>query len=335
MDMYYMNGPYRRIMNENPDLPSVEIVKKYRDYLRSLSLVDTSPQNDVVGWIARRMTGERVLDAIVAVYGDRGNGKSYVCGYLGERVDIRLAHLTKKPVGTYFSIDNVRSVDKSGTLEMLTPKNMKDNPNQVYVLDDASIATNARNFNSAYNKNLNDIMTTARIYRCCIILNTVSSNMIDAVIRAYANIGVLVEGVIPDTTINKCKVFRMSQSNHMGFGKGAKDSIGKYFQITIKGEQHRMKTWYTTKPSDAWCKAYDDVRKRNTDNLGSNEESDERKGRQRATRDDMIARYYVPVIDACKKNTGKLNISGIGRELGISREWVNILLAEGKRRGEW
>lgn len=337
---YQPGGPYLRVLKEHPEMPSKEVLKIYRNYLHSLSLVDPTPANDVIGWLVRRMTGQRTLDAIVSVYGDRGNGKSYVCGYIGERVDKRLCHLTDAEPGSYFTIDNVRSVDKSGSLEMLTPKNMREKPNQVYVLDDASIATNARNFQSEYNKNLNAILTTARIYRHCIIMNTVSSNMIDAIARSFADIGILVKGLLPGTTINECRVFRMGQTNHMGFGKGAKENSGKYFHILVNGEQHRMKTWYTNKPSEAWCDAYDKLRKENTDRLGSEEDGDfegyapkKKQSKREAMHDEAMKKFDVVVARYNEMTkTGKPNISKIARESGISREWVNVILTENTRR---
>jgi len=348
-DMFYNNGPYLRISKEHPGMPAPEVIKEYRRYLRSMSLIDPTPMNDVVGWLARRMTGEHTLDAIVVVYGDRGTGKSYVCGYLGERLDKRLCLLSSEPEKSYFSIDNVRSVDKSGTLAMLSPNKLKERPNQVFVLDDASITTNARKFQSPENQYLNYILTTARIYRHCIILNTISSNLIDSVARSFADVGILVEGLIPGTTINRCRIYRMSQNNHMGFGKASRESIGKYFQITLNGERNRMRTWYTNKPSDPWCKAYDALRKENTDKLGNGVEawvnedvaaspiiSVEKRGQSRAAkRKQMITKYYQPVIDkfsSAENGKRKLTISEIAREVGISREWVSVMLQERKQR---
>lgn len=333
--MFYASAPYKRLLAENPGQPADVVLQKYREYLKSLSLVDPTPINDVVGWVVRRMTGTSTQDAIIVAYGDRGSGKSLGCGYIGERIDKRLAAYLEKPEGTFFNVNNVRSVDKYGSLEMLTPKNMRERQNQVYILDDASIATNARSFQSQHNKNLNDILTTARIYRHCIILNTVASNLIDSVARSFADIGILFRGVIPGTTINECRVFRMSQSNHMGFGKGAKESIGKYFQLTINKDQHRMRTWYTNIPSEAFVTAYNSLRKENTDKLGEGEDGEEDTEiptRTSNRRKAIFEEYYEPVITKYKSFSGKPNIMEISRTTGISREWVNKIIAEHNRR---
>lgn len=340
--MFNMPGPYTRIKRENPGVTSEDTVKLYRKYLRSIGLIDPTPINDVIGWLARRMTGEHTLDAIVVVYGDRGVGKSLVCGYIGERLDLRLCALDGTPPKTHFSVDNVRSVDKSGTLAMLSPSRLKERANQVFVLDDASIAANARKFQTPENQYLNYILTTARIYRHCIIINTIASNLIDSVARSFADVGILVEGVLPGTTINRCRIYRMSQSNHMGFGKKARESTGKYFQITLNGERNRMRTWYTNKPSEEFVKAYDILRKENTDNLGnviedwaqSEDGGMMQKVSPRNEKRREILSHYDEVMDMFSHGIKgkKGTIAGIAREAGISREWVNIILAESKKR---
>jgi hypothetical protein len=261
-------GVFQRLAKAHPDKTQQEIRADYRAYLKSLSLIDTTTENDIAGWIIRRMTGKQTLDAIIIVYGDRGVGKSYVCGAIGESVDKRLCSIRKEPIGSYFSVNNVRSVDPQGTLQLLSPEQLKQKPNQVFVIDDASITSNARSFQSQQNQYINYVLTTARIYRHCIIINTIASNLIDSVVRSFADIGIMVMGVMPYTTLNRCKIYRMSHSNHMGFKGGKREGVGKFFQLTVSGERTRLTTWYVNKPSDAWIRDYDILRKENTDRLG-------------------------------------------------------------------
>lgn len=252
-----------------PDVPIEQIRAEYKEKMRDIGLIDTTPVNDVVGWIAGRITHRHTLDAIVIVYGDRGVGKSYACGYFGEKIDERLCLLDGTPPKTHFSIDNVRSVDPQGTLELLTPEQLKTRNNQVFIIDDASITANARSFQTQQNKYLTYVLTTARIYRHCIILNTISPNLLDAAIRSFADIAILVNGVIPGTSINEIKVYRTTHGNPLGFGKSKREQYGKYFQLNIAGERTRMTRWFIGKPSEEWCKAYDVLRKKHTDALGS------------------------------------------------------------------
>ncbi len=250
------------------DLTMAEARVEYKNYLAVNGLVDTTPVNDVIGWIMGRLVSDHTQDAIVMVYGDRGVGKSYVCGYLGEQIDKRFQYYDGSKPGDHFTINNVRSVDPEGTLELLSPEQLNAKERQVFIIDDASVTTNARSFQTQQNQYINHILTTARIYRHCIIINTVASNLIDSVVRGYADMGILVGGVIPGTTLNAVKVYRMSHGNHMGFGKGKRDQFGKYFRLNIANERVRMTRWFTNKPSDEWCNAYDKVRKSHTDNLG-------------------------------------------------------------------
>ena len=344
-DVFDMAGPYQRIKAENPGLSSTETVKIYKEYLRSLGLVDPTPVNDIVGWIARRITGQHKLDCIVVVYGDRGVGKSLVCGYLGERLDKRLCMIDGLPPKSHFSIDNVRSVDKSGTLAMLSPDRLKERENQVFVLDDASIATNARSFQSPENQYLNFVLTTARIYRHCIIINTIAADLIDSVARSFADVGILVEGIIPGTTINQCRIYHMGRSNHMGFGRKAKESIGKFHLVTIAKEPTRMTRWYTNKPTDEFTTSYDILRKVNTDNLGgdlkdwmdSDGGSIARGGTSKEKRHHEILQQYDAVMGMMKKTDAKgkpLSTRAICRETGLTSHGFDVIMAEAKRRGD-
>jgi len=336
----FMTPALERMNSESsPDEPFDSIRQRYREYLASLGVLDVTPISDVIGWIARRMTAEHTLDAIIVVYGDRGVGKSMVCGYLGERLDMRLCKIDGKPLKSHFSIDNVRSVDKSGTLAMLNPHKLKESPNQVFVLDDASIAANARKFQTPENQYLNYILTTARIYRHCIIINTIASNLIDSVARSFADVGILVDGVIPGTTINRCRVYRMSQSNHMGFGTRKRESGGKYFQLKLEGRRNRMRTWYTTLPSKEWVAAYNVLRKENTDNIGNimEEWADSENLPKTVTGkiDTEFTRDYSAVIDlyTSKDGRGKSpTILGISRKTGLTRERVNKMIGEYNKR---
>lgn len=259
---------FSRIIRANPDKSKQELRKLYHDYLKRLSVIDNTTQTDFVGWVVNRILGKQTLDAIIIVYGDRGVGKSYVCGYLGERIDKRLCHFLHEPEGTYFNINNVRSVDPKGTLQLLSPEQLKQKPHQVFVIDDASITSNARSFQSPQNQYINYVLTTARIYRHCIIINTIASNLLDSVVRSFADIGIKVDGVIPDTTVNRCKIYRMSHNNHMGFHNTKREGTGKFYQYVYNGERTRITTWYANKPSDAWIRDYDILRKQNTDRLG-------------------------------------------------------------------
>jgi len=228
---------------------------------------------DLVSTLHDRMTGTQALDALLAVYGDKGNGKSEMCMYLGERLDLALGKTFRKPPGSFFSIDNVRSIDPEGTLEMFTAQQFKSQKHQVFIVDDASLAANARKFLSENNQRLNAIMTVARIYRHCVILNTVAPELIDNVLRNFANITCYVKG--PDMNpksplfqVNRLKVYAMSRTTTPA--EKNKKSYNKYFQFRDPVERHRMNRitiMRTRRPSPVLLEKYETLRKEKTDML--------------------------------------------------------------------
>lgn len=241
-----------------------------------VEVLEVGERNDIVGWLAFRMLKRSVQDAIVTTFGDRGVGKSYMNMYLAEKLAERLALLTGQPTSDFFSVDNIRSVDPEGTMAMFSSEQLTVKKNQIFIVDDAGITANARNFQTAVNKRLNAILTTARIYRHCIIMNTVSSEHLDSVVRGYADIGLHVRGVLPGTTVNQVQVYRMGHSTPMGTNKRGRTQIGKYFRLTLEdGERHRMKMWYTTQPSQELRDKYDDIRKNSTNAFVLNAFSEE------------------------------------------------------------
>ena len=336
----YPGSTYERFYNANSgNVP--EVNRQYAQFLNSLDIVDPTPVNDVIGFICRRITGPSEQHVIIFVAGRQGTGKSTLSGYIGERVDKRLNKDLGTAPKTHFSIENVRSVDKSGTLEMLDPDSLKERENQVFVLDDFSISSNSRNFQSPENRYINDILTTARIYRHCIIMNSIASSLVDAVARSYADLGIIAQGVIPGTSINRCRIYHLEKSNPLGLGKRSSENIGKYHQITVNGEQIRIVPWLAYKPSDEFMKAYKIVRKTNTDNLGKESKDYIRKTDATGKMDRRhvaLLEKYDQVLNLRKEpdpETGKpRSMRCILREAGISQSGLDFLLGEAKKRGD-
>jgi len=307
-----------------------------------LPLVETGKIDDLVGWLAYRMTKRSVQDAIVSTYGDRGSGKSYANGYLAERLAKRLYSITGRPEEEFFTVDNVRSVDPKGTMEMFSSEQLTERKNKVFIVDDIGITANARSWNSPTNKRLNAILTIARIYRHCIIMNTVSAEHLDVVARGYADIGLHVLGVIPGTTINKIKVYKTGHTSPMGFGKNMrKTSHGKFFQLTYNDETYRMLSWYTNKPSEKFCEAYDKLRKENSDALIKDvmndkqdsesviEKKQEKKENKRAEKIQQLYNEYYDDVLAMYLDGDPM--AKIARELGITKDNVSRIVGKIQR----
>ena len=284
------------------------------------------------------MTGEQELDALLAVYGEKGTGKSEGCMYVAERLDAKFARKFKHPVGTHFTIDNVRSVDKEGTLEMFTSDQLTKKTNQIFVIDDASIASNARDFHSEENKRLNAIMTVARIYRHCVILNTIEPEFIDKVLRGFANITCVTMG--PDMNphsplyhTNKLKVYMMSKNTAPA--KKNRQTYNKYFEFSDRKKRPcRVMFMRTRRPSPDLLKAYGDLRKRKTDKLISEMFADETphpdapvtKAPRISKWDQMLNDNTVAFGSILQKNIddngGKLKLAKAMSETGLSRQQI-------------
>jgi len=292
---------------------------------------------DLVSTLHDRMTKRQALDALLAVYGDKGNGKSEACMYLAERLDLRLCKTYDKPPGTFFTIDNVRSVDQEGTLKMFTAEQFKKKKHQVFVVDDASIAANARKFLTENNQRLNAIMTVARIYRHCVILNTVAPELIDTVLRSFANITCTVLGPnmnpkSPTYEVNRLKVYAMSRGGAPA--DKTKHMYNKYFQFQGKdGRMNRITIVRTRRPSPPLLLQYEALRKEKTDALidhlftvpenGNGQILGKRELKWQA----VLNKHYQRVLEMHKEPGS--NIAQIARATRLSVYQVNKIISMG------
>ena len=288
------------------------------------------------------MTGRQALDALLAVYGEKGNGKSEACMYIAERLDKRLCRTFRKPEGSFFTIENVRSVDPEGTLKMFTAEQFKKKKHQVFVVDDASIAANARKFLTDNNQRLNAIMTVARIYRHCVILNTVAPELIDTVLRSFANITCIVMGpdmnpMSPTHEVNKLKVYAMSRGGAPA--DKTKHFYNKYFQFQGKdGRMNRITIVRTRRPSPTLLSQYEALRKEKTDTLidhlfttPENGNGKESLGKRETKWRDLLGKHYNRVMELHRQPG--CSISQITRETGLSNYQVNKMIGMGGYNG--
>lgn len=286
------------------------------------------------------MTGRQALDALLAVYGDKGAGKSEACMYLAERLDIQLCKTFQKPKGSFFSIDNVRSVDPEGTLQMFTAEHFTKKRHQVLVVDDASIAANARKFLTENNQRLNAIMTVARIYRHCVILNTVAPELIDTVLRSFANITCIVQGPdmnprSPTYEVNWLKVYAMSRGGAPADKN--KKMYNKYFQFQGEdGRMNRITMVRTRRPSPELLKQYEALRKEKTDALvykyfNPDNGHPARKGCKRDQKwQDQLNKHYEHVLAMSKEPDYK--VSKIMKATGLSSYSIYKMIGMGSNQ---
>jgi hypothetical protein len=226
---------------------------------------------DLVSLVTDRLVSEQELDACIALYGGKGVGKSTACLYLAWRIAVRLGKIHNKPWTDFFSIDNVKSVDPSGTMEMFSSDVFTKSSNQVFIIDDIGVTANSRNFATAINKQLNTIFTIARIYRHCIIVNTVWPELVDNVIRSFANYTGVVIGPDMDPEsiyyhMNRIKVYEMSKVETPALSGKTRKAYNKFFRFRDKKDKklYRVVAMRTRKPPQDLQDAYNKIRREMT-----------------------------------------------------------------------
>lgn len=343
--MTYLNSALRIIKRDviiNADQNDTLMIQPGSNYIAPKSGRLMAPDNlviapfDLIDQIISKMTKKRVLDTTIVAYGDKGTGKSEVCLYLAEKGSDRLAKILGGKPEDYFTIDNVRSVDKKGTLKMFSRHQLIDNPNQFLIIDDASIAANARQYYSEENQRLNSILTVSRIYRHCVFINTIASNLIDSVLRQFANIAIEVLGPDDETEINELKVLLL-QSPSIASKK--RTQYHKFFQF--ESEDHtinRITSMRVRRPSDWLVDQYNEIRKKNTDAHVLKEYPQEdltviKKTRKQIEGNKRLQEYFDkwgPTIARMRKKNKSIN--EMTRECGgLHRYWIDLIIGHLKK----
>lgn len=134
---------------------------------------------------ARRLCGKHNKDIKLFIVGPQGSGKSRSALYLAIRVAEEIAKIIGGEWTDYFprNLSHVFIGDPQAHADAL--KNIKKH--SIYILDDAGVSINARNFMTAYNKSLNDIFQTVRTDNALIIINAPDSFLIDNVPRTLVS----------------------------------------------------------------------------------------------------------------------------------------------------
>jgi hypothetical protein len=282
------------------------------------------------------MVGEQELDAFCSLYGEKGTGKSEADLYIAERLAIKLGKTYRKPPERFFTIDNVRSVDKSGTMSMFQGSQFKDKKNQIFIADDVSITSNSRNFMTPENKRLNAILTVARIYRHCVLVNTVYPELIDTVLRSFANIACVAQGPdmnpkSPTYRINKLRVYAMSRTTAPS---AKKMSYNKYYQFydREKDQMNRIVSMRVREPSPKLLEEYKILRRAKTDAFIDEvfgEDTEEMPNKHELKYREAEKKWGCHIRRCVEENSGKVPMSALRRETKLSREMIDKLVNGG------
>jgi hypothetical protein len=263
--------------------------------------------------VARRVTDTaRSADAIIFVTGKRGVGKSVLTLGLAEAIALHIANIRGKRLEDFFTIDNVKTVDKTGGLALMGSDALLK-LNSVLVLDDAQISLSARRSNTKENNAINDLITICRPFNSVILVNSVFHRNIDRGSRSLADYVISVQYTNPHSKQTVCKVYLYSESN-----KG--DEIKKFLTWSGKdGIKKRLKYFVSTLPSKALLEAYNTKRMENSIKLVQQcrEEylSDKAPTPKHDRMAEIIAKNRTKAMEL--KKTGS-SMKAISRELGLT-----------------
>lgn len=163
---------------------------------------------------ARRICGKHNKDIKLFIVGPQGSGKSRSAIALGIRLSEEVSGLIGGNPEDYFPTDlsHVYIGDPESHAEAL--KHIKKHC--IYVLDDAGVSINARNFMTAYNKSLNDIFQTVRTDNAVIIINAPDSFLIDNVPRTLVSHYAEVSESQHSMGFNLLKIFKLERKFREG-----------------------------------------------------------------------------------------------------------------------
>jgi hypothetical protein len=168
-------------MTTNEQVSLNDFLKKYIDLT---PMPNMAPKvNSLCYYLAKRVCGEDVQDALVILSGPRGSGKSISALDLADGIAKYISILKYGDAShkkEFFNISNVASIDEESLLNIISKVEIE---NSVIILDDGSIALNSRNSMSTINKAVVNLITISRHKRNVVIITTPSRGQIDVAIR--------------------------------------------------------------------------------------------------------------------------------------------------------
>ena len=163
---------------------------------------------------ARRICGRHNKDIKLFIVGPQGAGKSRSSIKMAVRLSEEVSAIVGGKPEDYFPLDlsHVFIGDPEAHADAL--KNIKKHC--IYILDDAGVSINARNFMTSYNKSLNDIFQTVRTDNAVIIINAPDSFLIDNVPRTLVSHYAEISESQHTLGFNLLKIFKLERKFREG-----------------------------------------------------------------------------------------------------------------------
>jgi hypothetical protein len=166
---------------------------------------------------AHRLAGKFNKDIKLFLVGPQGSGKSRSAIYLAIEVAkevSRILYGTPDRWEEFFPRDLSQVYIGNPEAHADALKGIKKHG--IYILDDAGVSINARNFMTTYNKSLNDIFQTVRTDNALIIINAPDTFLIDNVPRNIVSFFGEVSESQHSVGLNFVKIFKLERKFRSG-----------------------------------------------------------------------------------------------------------------------
>lgn len=157
--------------------------------------------------IAKRITGIHNKDFKFLLVGEQGSGKSVSLLYLAQRIADSVVELKGGVREDYFCFENVAIIDADDLEDKMN--NLKRW--NIYILDDAGVSWDARDFATSTNKRLNHIFQVCRTANAAILVSVPDTFLIDKVGRTLVSYYGEVSESLHDFGKNLIKIFRVKR----------------------------------------------------------------------------------------------------------------------------
>jgi len=201
---------------------------------------------------AERVTSKHNKDVLLLLVGERGGGKSYSLLYLAKRCSEEIAKITGGKPEDYFTFNNVAVIQDESLEEKM--ENLK--AHNIYILDDAGVGWDSRDFASSTNKKLNHILQVCRTANTILLISVPDPFLIDKVPRTMVRYYGEIAEQLHAFGMTLIKVFRNKRLFR----------AGKTLQVHMRqGGNKVVRRWISYAPSPEMAAEYDVVRKKNAE----------------------------------------------------------------------
>lgn len=287
--------------------------------------VSAYPGCPSLSWmIAQRVTNRfEESDAFITCTGRKGGGKSTSSMALCEGMAEDIAYLRgyEHDPEYYFNIDHIRTITKTGAIELLTSGILKKQ-NAIVLLDDAGTQWSNRNFATMINKYLNQIVQIMRIYQGILVANFIMKDHIDKQAREMVDfrIQMLYKNTRAGQAFFKCKYIEQGEN-------------GEYTKY-LTWHKKRIKKFVIGRPSDQLYTQYRIMRGENTDIFIEEAQKevkvkvmkiDDGNGKKKDDLDLTLAWKVINLYkdpDTPRNKYDLPNENYISKRTGASRHWV-------------